>query len=459
MLDKNVDTVIIGKNYMSLLLALEQINENKKVLLIDDPKISPGQLYDYGIGPMAYHFLQAWGEASKIEALIRLNQYVHTLPLNIIFNNKWMRLSDNPSNNLKELLRCAWPLFGDQAPLLLKYITPVHNKFNEEVNAMNKTLGHMAFNECVESTFDISLCDKNMSPKITAIYNTLLQNLDNKQRAKDDYLLTFLIKIFFDKTLTSTISPLTIFNIVDNILGPNYFVDEEALVRDLAASFIAKGGQIKRTEIQKWQFTGNKLWRIQLASFEGIINLRNAVFVGNNNGMLSSRMDTKLPPFVSINLQNEVLNNEISYLPKGNVLFGKTYNLGTSMPMWWLESSRPSTKSKILRLHSLFEMRPGTKIDFIKDKVINHIESDIYTTFPSLKNNLGKWDIQIGHEVYANGQSLSQKQNYKIPFYDHSWPNKGKNLQNIYYIGPYRPTTCGVLSKLMQLRDSKHHIL
>ena len=111
MLERDFDLVVIGRNDLSLLFALEQLQRSQSVLILNDGGPQEGG-HRRVLGPMEHHFLKAWGDARKIPPLQNLEDYLHPHPLHVFFNGRWVRFGARPSLNMLELFRHFGELFG-----------------------------------------------------------------------------------------------------------------------------------------------------------------------------------------------------------------------------------------------------------------------------------------------------------------------------------------------------------
>ena len=73
MLQKHYPLAVIGKSYLSLLYGIELLRYFERVLLLDDDRLSFGDLYQNGLTQMDFAFLQTMGIDRGIEELKVVN--------------------------------------------------------------------------------------------------------------------------------------------------------------------------------------------------------------------------------------------------------------------------------------------------------------------------------------------------------------------------------------------------
>ena len=116
MFDKNVDLLIVGKNYLSLLMGIENVLNKKNVLLLDDDRYKLGDDYLNGINEFEKLFLEEWIDQKGIGNLVDLSKYLKHQDNIFLLGNKRLRLGRDYWSNLYELVRKLdfnWELKND----------------------------------------------------------------------------------------------------------------------------------------------------------------------------------------------------------------------------------------------------------------------------------------------------------------------------------------------------------
>ena len=138
MLKKNIDLLLVGKSYPSILLGLEFLEQGKDVLLLDDDRLQLGELYTDRPLALEKEYLRSWGEQRNIKPLINIEKYLKSVPTTFISNGMRLRLGESPARNCQELFR--------KIPSLLSRLKKLQNhqqilgQDTEDIEHFNTTL-------------------------------------------------------------------------------------------------------------------------------------------------------------------------------------------------------------------------------------------------------------------------------------------------------------------------------
>ena len=105
MLDNRIDNILIGKSYLSFLFAFTLMDNDKKVLLLDDERSRYGNLFTGFLCHLEKTFLELWGKKRNLAPLENLDKYALKRPFTMIVNNHQIQLGNSPSKNYQEFLR------------------------------------------------------------------------------------------------------------------------------------------------------------------------------------------------------------------------------------------------------------------------------------------------------------------------------------------------------------------
>ncbi len=466
MLEKNFDIAVIGRNYLSFLFAIGQVELKQKVLVLDDQRLSFGDLYQHGLGPIEYYFLKTWGEDRGITPLKEIDRYFVKRPLHIFFNDRWLQLRSKPSQNMLELLRRFGELFGEDCSVFWKGLLKEsqRQKFDEGVEQLAKLLGQNAFRYQTVESFNIDFFLSQCPPFLKKIFEAFRSYFEENRfkSEKNGYLLAFLSRAFFLKNLSPNIASYEIFHMFINFLGPSYSLDQEKLEQDLVEFFVNCGGQFKKTEVREWKFHKGRPWCLELASFEGIIHPRKIAFVGGRPQGMPLKLSEKSSSYEGIILENSVSLREARHLPKGNFIFGDASRVGTAFPFWWFELLGEVQGRQQFRIHFLSSLESGSKIEFFQEQILSLVEKDLSKVFPWVLEELEGWSIGVGSEIYVHEAYDKKKTNLplgrNVDFFDYSSPSYGKRIKNVYYFGPYLESPLGLLSKFMEMKQGHYYL-
>ena len=468
MLEKNFDIMVVGRNAFSLLFAIEQAKLGQKVLLLDDPRLGPSAPYGHGISSVEYHFLKTWGKDFSVPPLLNMDNYFQRCPLDFFFNHHWLRLTSSPSLNILELLRRFGRPFQEEGIIFRRFLEGVKQRrsFDEEIERFVSWAGQNAFRHRNTDGLGVDFFLSHCPPRLAKLFKILRDHLEvgRFRDESEEYLLISLIRAFFLKNLSPKMASEEIFHSFINLLAPSYSLDQELLERDLEKCFRQLGGQFKRTQVREWKFHKGRPWCLELASFEGIIHPRKIAFVEGYPKGIPLKLEDENPTYQGLLLKNWPSSEEIPHLPPGNFVFGDISRVGTSFPIWWLESPhmRKRESRLPLRIHFLSQRESGSKVEFLRQKVLALVENDLAQVFPWMLKHLGQWEVEMGSEVYIR-KSHSRKKG-PLPlrgggnFFDYSSPTLGRRIKNVYYFGPRRESPLGPLGRLMEMKQEHYYL-
>ena len=441
-LEKNFDVLVVGKNYLSFLLALRQIEQGQKVLILDDQRLSRPHFYGQGLGMMEYFFLKIWARYKGIKPLQELDGHLVHRPLHFFLKDySWLQLHSRPSQNLLEFLRRLGNFFGPEGSILYQELAGEDHceEFDRAMEKLAKDCAQSLFYHQRLTQTEFKTFLKDTSPfvqKVFALFESFFEQT-SFQDNKKAYLLYYLSQFFFFKGLPPSRSSSQNFLLLLYLLGPSYFLQYEALERDLEEFFRGCGGQIKKTWVRDWKFHKKKPWCLELASFEGVIYPQKIAFMGENLSRLPFRLKKERGLYEDMILENSVSLEAAGHLPEGHFIFGNETRVGTSFPLWSLERLYPVEKRYLFRVHFFALKQPGSKIDFLEDTLLALLVPDLLKIFPWMKTELGEWRIYKGEESYLQKKtpSPSRPHHGMLHFFDPSSPFKGQPIQNVYHFG------------------------
>ena len=284
MIEKDIDSTIIGRNYLSLGLGLKLLRKNQKVLIVDDHRVVYGY---FNIGMMTLIeeiFLNLWGEKNEIPPFENIQKYFENQPITISIQSKQLHLGEKPSQNLKEIAR----KFPEFRLLEEPYIAKIINN-SEEAEKFNQAF----FESCLQfagSFFENpNIKQKNiqdqLKPIVSKIYLHFVKIFEQayaslSPESLNIQTLVFTTKALLQQKFIDTYKEETSYDIhfFLNLLSPYNYLNHEQLIQDLSENYLAQGGLYKKTWIRDWLFHKDKPWCLELADYEGIIRPKNLFF-------------------------------------------------------------------------------------------------------------------------------------------------------------------------------------
>ena len=451
MFDKNVDLLIVGKNYLSLLMGIENVLNKKNVLLLDDDRYKLGDDYLNGINEFEKLFLEEWIDQKGIGNLVDLSKYLKHQDNIFLLGNKRLRLGRDYWSNLYELVRKLdfnWELKNDlEGALNLSF----KKEFNELMGYYLKDQSHRLVDLKISADFlyeqFLTTAPEIVKHLFRVTKEGLLSNL-KQPTVRDQYIqaLLFASRGFYQYDTDSNIGDAEFFHLFISMLAPYYQIDHEQLILDLLNLYQKQNGIFKKTSICDWSFEKFKPWALELSSYEGIVHPRKtALFFGKLNDP-SFKLEPEGPMYSSISIKCTL--NDVAFEPISNTkyIICSDTMIGTNRPFWWLKVSGNQLLAKCF-----IDFKKATKLSFIRDELEHFFSSEIKIYFPDLVDKIVTKDITFDHDICMVAQT-NHKNNELRPRL--VYQPKGQithPTQDMFYLGPYNKKAAGLISTLMEL--------
>ena len=467
MIDKEYNMALLGKNYLSVLLSVELLEWDKKVIIIDDDRVRYGQHYTDYLCQLEYIFLMYWGEDRHIEPFQKLQHYIVKKPFSVIIGQHRLLLGNSPSQNLSEFIR-KFPNFflEDDKDVINSFVCDEERReiFNEDYYSYCNRLAENSFRFKTAQNLSLSqsldLCPENLKT-LFSIFVKSFVGLDKLTDADDALNLKtflYLTRGIFHRKLSITATEFELFHLFLSLLSPHFQLDHEALMKDLLPAFIEKGGVFKETNIREWLFEKNKPWSLELSSYEGIIHPQKVSLLGGRPESIPVKVGVKDKSFRSIDLVFSIQEGENLKLgiEGQRIFYTRSEKVGGQYPYW--EGRFDSSGGKIKIYTRSYK---GMKIDFIKDFLISELEKDLSIISKRQLAPINVESIQFGQDLCLEEVSLNNskfKQDMplvsKINVYDCTSPGQEDQLKHVHYYGPLKRGSFGLFSTLMEIKDS-----
>lgn len=463
MIEKELDMALVGKNYLSYLLGLELIDRKQKVLLLDDDRLSYGQLYTDSLPQLEVEFLKTWGSDKDIEPFKNIEKYLKRRSLTFSIGNDLVRLGGRPSHNFSEIIRKMPQILPAGLDIKWPYETEQGQKdFDEAFLAFSKRVAQNAFRYKSVQSFNTAVFLAHCPPDIKACFESFEQvyekmNTEGYSSYFSELTFFFMARGKFQKKFSMELSRFELFHLFLTLLSPLYELDQESLLEDLETVLISRGGMFKRTRIREWLFHKSKPWSLELASYDGIIHPKNISLLGADPAGLSIRLKNPGQSYGCVRAKFKYLNSG-SVLWKGEKFLRSTHKmLGTENPLWEIDFGEIELVVKIF-----VKKLKGSKIEFHHKTILNMLESDIEEVFPGLWNELESASLDWGPEIWIEGQKGKYKGDIPFPksvaVTNVKEPMSEEQLNQVYYFGPYKEGPLGLLSSLMEIKDGQQFL-
>lgn len=461
MIEKELDMALVGKNYLSFLLGLELVDRKQKVLLLDDDRLSYGQLYIDSLPQLEIDFLRTWGADRDIEPLSNIERYLNRKPVTFIVDKNLIRLGGSPSHNMSEIMRKAPQFISEGLNITWPYETLEGQKeFDEAFYAFSKRVAQNAFRYKSVQSFNTAVFLAHCPPDIATCFESFekyFRTLQNREldNSLDDLTFFFMARGKFQKKLSMELSRFELFHLFITLLSPFYELDQDTLLKDLESVLVNKGGMFKRTRIREWLFHRSRPWSMELASYDGIIHPKNISLLGADPSELSIKLVNPGRSFGCI---------KANFPYKGEVLWkGERFlrcasrMLGTEKPLWEADFRDDAVTIKVF-----VKKLKGSKLDFHEFEIIRLIKEDLESSFPGLSDLLEEPHLKWGPEVWIEGEGAQTKGDIPFPksvaVKNVKTPMEEERLHQVYYFGPYKEGPLGLLSSLMEIKDGQQFL-
>lgn len=280
--DKSFDVLLLGQSYLSTLYSCALQARGKKVLHIEDERITFGHNSTQCVGELEKNFLKLWGDQEHLAPMSQIERYLTPITSYFFINNKQMALSTDAGKNVQELWR-KFPQF-----------------FSPKLQKERQSLAHelMVISEKWPSAVFHGPNPKKkvmpgwpFEPQQFPLFFELMAGLKSWEstatkaaRALGDYpeeaqLLYALASTYLCR-LSDVAQGATLAYLLLSALTPRYELDSERFTADLRAVFAQKGGQGKKTVISDWQIYQKRPISVLLQSFEGIVHPKQVYIMG-----------------------------------------------------------------------------------------------------------------------------------------------------------------------------------
>ncbi len=454
MLTKNVDQVIIGKSTFSLLLGLQLLQKGSTILLLDDDRVGYGDLYERFLGQIVVHSLKNWGEELAIEPLTTLENYL--TPSHEVFHVPYQgatrRVFLGPSvwSNMLELTRkLGRP--ADAASM------PAREGFDEQVGGALARLGRDMYRFQSLSQLDAKNLTSHFPPALIAWAQPIVAPFLGRKKldlARPWDAFFYLARAVYHQKFSLDFSSTEVWHLLLEAIIPRFELDRHTLINDLVNIYQLRGGQFKATRVREWMFYKSSPWSLELSSYEGIIHPKKLVVMGSYCADIGLEVEPEISSYASVQITFEGQSCPIG---QRHFMFSPD-EVGTDFGLW----SVASDEAGLSHIDVAVRRRPGMKIDFYIQSLLERSERLLSHTFPL---NPVEYNPQhaprLGREMWIDehfhrpsrlkGELLLSS---PIKLRQVRAPGDSEIVKNVSYFGPARRDRLGLVSSLLEMKDS-----
>lgn len=443
MIKKNVDSIIIGQNYISFLIAFDQLNKGKDVLILDDQRILESRNYYSFFSSLEKNFIQSWANDLEIAHLSNIDQALIKRPFFINIDKTMIFIGrDNPYLNFMELARKLPDIFEDIF-LKLKAANISEEEFNNDYYMFCARTGKTL---CLfKSLQNVNLL--TFSHHAPDYFNEILSIFETKikeySQSETKNILVYALRSIFQNVLDTQISNIESLHLFICLIGPRYFFESQEIYMKMVEELINRGGFFRSKKIREWKFFNNKPWCVELDSFEGIVHPKNIAFIGGRPIQYPLQFESDE---MYLTYEAHIKRKHTGFLPESFSYYFDSSKIGSNIPYIVKYSQGEYDVVELMtRLVSC------QKAGFHKTEIIEALK--FHKLITSDEDIL---TIQEGSDVLSLRASKSINFPLKVPILDTTHYLKAKQLNDIHYIGPLQKAPLGLLSSLMESKDHRN---
>lgn len=457
MLNKDIDYTLVGHNFITFLLSIGLLNRGKKVLVLDDDRFNYGDFFTSSLTLLDVEFLRSWGELGDLAPLKNIDQYLEPSSVYFSIGKKQIVLGDTPMRNYRELCRKFPDLFLNENSGSLAFENEVL-AFNHSYNDFCSKVTRAIFLE--KNAGKISkIFESSIPAELHAHFQFFFSHFAEKklmsEAQKGDFnTLLFMTRGFFQGRLSTTGSRSEMMHLFFSLISPYFKLDHDRLIHDLQDLHKNAGGEFKKLNLADLKFQSGLVKSFELESFEGLIKPKKMAFIGGYPVGLPIKLKTSSASYNCLNVTLTFKNAVSALLDSKKVLFSSPMKIGTERPFW--EVNFESNKAVF---NIIMAKREGTKIEFIKDRVLEFLRADLEFLFPEFEFEIEQAEMRFTLDVFIEDKNYEayKRQDASIAtklvhVIEDSAPLIFSRLKNVLYFGPYNEDALGTFSSLIEIK-------
>jgi hypothetical protein len=214
------------------------------------------------------------------------------------------------------------------------------------------------------------------------------------------------------------------------------------------------GGEFKKLNLADLKFQSGLVKSFELESFEGIIKPKKMAFIGGYPVGLPIRLKTSTSSYNCLNVSLRFKNSLPNLLQDKKVIFSSPMKIGTDRPFWEVYFSEKKAVFNII-----MAKREGTKIDFIKERVITLLQDDLSYLYPEYEFEIENVEMKFTLDVFIEDKDYMAYKRIEaslgmklVEVLEDTAPLIFSRLKNVLYFGPYNEDALGTFSSLIEIK-------
>lgn len=448
MLNSHYHNIIVGKNYISLIVAIVKARTSS-VLLIDEPRVILGRGWYQNVGATEKHLLELIGKKHEIESLSYLDSYLTPINTIIYLNDKIIELGSSPYDNIRELMRKVPDLFNTN--LITDFLKLNHQEFDRECFELFRRLAEKVYLE--GNTIQNCVDAIKSEAYLKNIYSSVQEHFVKGKHNPMGKQLQFVLQVLFQTFFSNSGGGAEAIYLFTSVLSPRFQIDEKKLSDDLIFHLRSLGGDTKATNIQNWETHHKELKYILLSSYEGLIGLDNLYFFGSLPPSVPFENSMQNTIFNSIEIRAKVDHPFLKHYTNKRILFSRLDHLGSDSPHWEVLIDH---QGAILGTYS-YAVYPGSKPSFYYQEVTRDFYSSLVKLLPGLsfEHFSDQIELNSGKDLWLESRGGQSGTFYANRDRDLTLFHKenGETIKHLEYWGPLKAKSLGLYSYLLDLQS------
>jgi hypothetical protein len=394
------------------------------------------------------NILETWGDELKVAPLRETDKYFVRNDITYMIGQKRVLLGRRPYQNLKELLRKFYCLFGEES--LQQFEQFEEESFNQDYFVFCKRLGENIFHFKNSPNFNMTTFSDSCPKGLEKLFRIFRENINQ------DFTFKLLCQAYLQRKISRITSEFELFHIFLCLLSPFYQLEKDSFLDDLEFYFEKLGGKMAIGPVKSLEYRGGKIQRILFPDL-GPLEIRE-VFLSRGGFNHFPFKITEHENIYTSGLVNWSFKEVPTGLPKTcNFVLTNKLRMGGSFPFSFIYISE-----KTLRAEILIPFESGAKIDLYREALTSLLRADLKMIWGEYWQPPISETLTMGEVPWFKSQERSLslgKVEFRLPKkISIKGVSKSRKLfgpKNLHYFGNFRGETLGILSTLMEIKDQR----
>lgn len=438
MLKNRYQEILVGMGLTSLVRGIISLKRNRSTLLIDDKRFCVDTYPGLFVSELEILSLLRLGKKYDIPELIDLRQFLAPAKIDLVTNERRLKLGQTVLTNFKEMLR-KYPellnesdldqLYAEQEDSFSKYFLAELTRYESEAyEARVRPKG-----------FHFELQGPEWVKTIYKRFGDLLNKEYQESKNLKYHALLHLLGITHEEKLKTSLGAEEIPFYFFRTFSPIYRLQDFFLATQLKRRLVLLGGDYKESSIQFWQFYENKFENLLLASFEGVISGERVLFFSHLPEEVPFHMRSPYGVFRKSKIA-PVKRNTGPFPPTTFTCLADSHLLGSESPYRVIASG-----SEFAFYHWPYPELPGSKPEFYSKDARDSFEEDAsFLPFPKAQTEMG----HVG-SVTLDLRAIKSDKKYESPVLNLlpiEIVTDDRLIKGFEYWGPFRYRGMGLLA-------------